>query len=208
MTDAIVVMSGGADSCICLFWALDKFDIVEAVTFDYGQRHKLELECARTICNEVNIEHTLINLSGWEQVKGSALLDKDTPIALNNETGLPNTFIPGRNTIFLTYASVVAYQKKCHNIVTGVCQTDYSGYPDCRDSSIKALQGALTLNLGYDIYSNGFLVESAPLNFTHYRDESYDLTIGAITNSFGMHIPYYTQWMTTSYLYLPSLRNY
>jgi len=152
MTEAIVVMSGGADSCISLFWALKKWKDVEAVTFHYGQRHDIEIECARNICAEVDIPHTTIQLTGWNQIKGSALLDKNTKIKTDKETGLPTSFVPGRNVVFLAYAAALAYTKKCHNIVTGVCQTDYSGYPDCRDSAIKTLQGALTLSFGCDMY--------------------------------------------------------
>jgi 7-cyano-7-deazaguanine synthase len=151
ITDAIVVMSGGADSCICLVMALKRWKNVEAVTFDYGQRHKIELKQAHKICKKLGVPHQTIKLSGWEAIKGPALLDKNSPIGINADTGLPTTFLPGRNIIFLSYAAVVAYQRGCNHIVTGVCQTDYSGYPDCRDSSIKALQGALTLGMDYDI---------------------------------------------------------
>ena len=160
MTEVIVVMSGGADSLISLFWAMKKWvpecaligGYIEAVTFDYGQRHTRELKCAEEICKTFNIPHTVIKLSGYEAIKGSALLDTDAPIEMNEETGMPTSFVPGRNLVFLTYAASLAYTKGCHNLVGGMCQTDYSGYVDCRDSSIKALQGALTLGLGFDIY--------------------------------------------------------
>lgn len=154
MTEAIVVMSGGADSCICLFEALNKWEDedIEAISFDYGQRHKTELQQAAKICKALGVPHTIIHLSGYEAISTSALLDATKKIEVDSETGLPTSFVPGRNLIFLTYAAAYAYTKKCHNLVTGVCQTDYSGYPDCRDSSIKALQGALTLGMCYDIY--------------------------------------------------------
>lgn len=160
MTEAIVVMSGGADSCISLFWAIKKWvpecaligDYIEAVTFDYGQRHKAELDCAEYICEIFEIPHTIIPLSGYEHISGSALLDDSKKIEVDKDTGLPTSFVPGRNMIFLTYAAALAYTKKCHNLVTGVCQTDYSGYADCRDLTIKTLQSALTLGLDYEVY--------------------------------------------------------
>jgi len=154
MTEAIVVMSGGADSCICLFEAIERWgkENIEVITFTYGQRHEREVEQAQKICKMLDIPQIIIPLSGWDKIRGSALFETNSEITINEQTGLPTSFVPGRNVIFLTYAAAYAYTKNCHNLVTGVCQTDYSGYCDCRDSSIKALQGALTLCLGYDIY--------------------------------------------------------
>ena len=156
---AICVMSGGADSLISLFWAIRRWvpecaligEHIEAVTFDYGQRHKYEIECAKRICKTFAIPHTVIQLSGYKAIEGLALLSEDQPIEVPEGADVPTSFVPGRNIIFLTYAAALAYTRGCHNLVTGVCQTDYSGYADCRDSSIKALQGALALGLGFDV---------------------------------------------------------
>jgi 7-cyano-7-deazaguanine synthase len=146
---AVVVFSGGQDSTTCLFWALKKFKEVVAVTFDYNQKHKLELICSDEICKKHNIEQHILDLSLLNQLAPNALtrkdieVDKDAP-----ESGTPNTFVDGRNMIFLTYAAVIAKQKGINNIVTGVSQSDFSGYPDCRDVFIKSLN--VTLNLAMD----------------------------------------------------------
>lgn len=153
---ALVLFSGGQDSSTCLAWALKTFDRVETIGFDYGQRHVVELEC-RTALREgmagINPEwaerlgpdHT-IALAALGDVSQTALT-RDVEIAMGAE-GLPNTFVPGRNLIFLTFAAALAYRRGIRHIVTGVCETDFSGYPDCRDDTIKALQVAL--NLGMD----------------------------------------------------------
>ncbi len=152
-------MSGGADSLISLFWAIHKWtpecaligEYIEAVSFDYGQRHKAELKCAERICKLFGIPHIIIHLSGYEAIKGSALLSEDQPIEVPEGADVPTSFVPGRNMIFLTYAAALAYTKKCRNLVTGVCQTDYSGYPDCRDTTITALETTLSLGFDYEI---------------------------------------------------------
>jgi 7-cyano-7-deazaguanine synthase len=151
---ALVLFSGGQDSATCLAWALDRFDTVETVGFDYGQRHRVELECradfrARVI--EVHPEWSdrlgpdhLLDLSVLGQVSETALT-RDAEIALR-EDGLPNTFVPGRNLLFFTLAAALASRRVLHHLVGGMCETDYSGYPDCRDDTLKSLQ--VTLNLG------------------------------------------------------------
>ncbi|MCL1949002.1 MAG: 7-cyano-7-deazaguanine synthase QueC [Turicibacter sp.] len=144
----VVVFSGGQDSTTCLFWALKEFDEVLAVTFDYGQRHKLELEVAKAICQELGIEHHVLDMSLLNQLAPSALTRDDIAIADNPETGLPSTFVEGRNMIFLSFAGILAKVKGAKHIVTGVCETDFSGYPDCRDMFIKSQN--LTLNLSMD----------------------------------------------------------
>ena len=153
---ALVLFSGGQDSATCLAWALDRFQHVETMGFDYGQRHKIELECrdafraalleARPAWKaRLGIDH-LIRLDALGQVSDTALTS-EAAIAFSAD-GLPNTFVPGRNIIFLSFAAAVAYRRGLKHIVGGMCETDYSGYPDCRDDTIKALQVAL--NLGMD----------------------------------------------------------
>ncbi len=152
---ALVLFSGGQDSTTCLAWALERFERVETVGFDYGQRHRVELDCRGEIragLAEANAgwgsrlgeEHT-INLASLGEISSTALT-RDVEIEIGKE-GLPNTFVPGRNLIFLTFAAALAYRRGLRHLVGGMCETDYSGYPDCRDDTIKALQVALNLGM-------------------------------------------------------------
>ncbi|MBX9664468.1 7-cyano-7-deazaguanine synthase QueC [Novosphingobium sp.] len=154
-TGALVLLSGGQDSATCLAWALDRFDTVETLAFNYGQRHAVELECRgeilKRIC-EINpgwaghlgADHSL-GLATLGEVSDTALT-RDVAIEMN-ANGLPNTFVPGRNILFLTFAATLAYRRGLGHIVGGMCETDFSGYPDCRDDAIKALQVALNLGM-------------------------------------------------------------
>jgi len=143
---AVVVFSGGQDSTTCLFWAKKQFADVEAVTFDYGQRHRLEVECATAIAEELGIKHHVLDMSLLGQLAPNALTRND--MAITQSDGLPTTFVDGRNLLFLSFAAVLAKQIGAKHIVTGVCETDFSGYPDCRDVFIKSLN--VTLNLAMD----------------------------------------------------------
>jgi 7-cyano-7-deazaguanine synthase len=150
LTDAcLAVFSGGQDSTTCLHWALRSFGKVEAIFFDYGQRHVSETEAARAIAGRLGVPLRIFRLDFFSQMGGNALVDPDLAIAPVPEQGLPNTFVPGRNLIFLTYAASYAYTLGIRHLVTGVCQTDYSGYPDCRDATMVSLERALGLGLGY-----------------------------------------------------------
>lgn len=145
---ALVLLSGGQDSATCLAWALDRFGHVETLGFDYGQRHKVELECRDTLRAgmagpRLGPDHTL-SIPTFAEIGGTALTEQ-VEIAIRAD-GLPNTFVPGRNIVFLTFAAALATRRGLKHIVAGMCETDYSGYPDCRDDTIKALQA--TLNLG------------------------------------------------------------
>ena len=153
---ALVLFSGGQDSTTCLAWALDRFKRVETVGFDYGQRHRVELDCrADIVANfkadypvwaaKLGDDHT-IDLGVLGRISESALT-RDSAIEMQ-ANGLPSTFVPGRNLVFLTLAAALAYRRGLTHIVGGMCETDYSGYPDCRDQTIKALNAAL--NLGMD----------------------------------------------------------
>lgn len=152
---AIVLFSGGQDSTACLAWALERYARVETIGFDYGQRHRIELSCRRRVRAELAAsfprwgkrlgQDHLLDLSLLGQVSDTALTD-ERAIELQSN-GLPNTFVPGRNLLFLTFAAAVAYRRNASVLVCGVCETDYSGYPDCRDNTIKATQVALSLGL-------------------------------------------------------------
>ena len=151
----LVVLSGGQDSTTCLYWAIDRFgvDAVESVTFDYGQRHRAELECAATVAQMAGVRNACLPIDTFAALGGDSLTDSDIEVVneVDDATGLPNTFVPGRNLIFLTYAAAYAYQRDIDHLVTGVAQTDYSGYPDCRQETISALQTALRLGMESNI---------------------------------------------------------
>lgn len=142
----MVCLSGGQDSTTCLYWALKNFDHVEAVCFSYGQKHALEVEVARRIAEKAGVEFSLLDLSLLGQMTHNALTDAS--VVMDKEKpadALPNTFVPGRNMLFLTLAAIKAYEKGIRNLVTGVSQTDFSGYPDCRDTFIRSLNVSLNL---------------------------------------------------------------
>lgn len=144
---AVVVFSGGQDSTTCLFWALEKFDEVETVTFDYGQRHSTEIEVAKEITEELGVKHTILDMSLLGQLAPNALTRTDIEIEEGEEGGLPSTFVPGRNLLFLSFATIMAKQIGAKHVITGVCETDFSGYPDCRDIFIKSLNVSLNLSM-------------------------------------------------------------
>lgn len=154
-SSALVLFSGGQDSATCLAWALDRYDHVETIGFNYGQRHQVELECRQTFLKQIKTEFPewasklgqdhMLDLSLLGQISDTALT-QDKEIEMK-QSGLPNTFVPGRNLLFLTFAAAIAYRRKLKYLIGGMCETDYSGYPDCRDDTLKALQVALSLGL-------------------------------------------------------------
>ena len=148
---ALVVLSGGQDSTTCLFWALDRFgrDNVSSITFDYGQKHRIELECARNVAAAAGVPNLCLPIDTFAALGGDALTDASVAVSdeKDDETELPVTFVPGRNLIFLTFAAAHAYRHGIRHLVTGVAQTDYSGYPDCREETIAALQQAISLGM-------------------------------------------------------------
>lgn len=146
---ALVCLSGGQDSTTCLFWAKKHFKRVEAVCFVYGQKHASEIEIAEKIAKEAGVPFQLLDLSLLGQIASSSLTDSSIPMdEAQPAGGYPNTFVPGRNMLFLTFAAILARSKGIFHLVTGVSQTDYSGYPDCRDTFIRSLN--VTLNLAMD----------------------------------------------------------
>ena len=150
---ALVVLSGGQDSTTCLYWAIDRFGAVATITFDYGQRHRIELECAERVAEFAGVDNVIVPIDTFAALGGDALTDPgiDVEQGVDETTGLPNTFVPGRNLVFLTFAAAYAWQRSIGHLVTGVAQTDYSGYPDCREGTITALQHTLRLGMESDI---------------------------------------------------------
>jgi 7-cyano-7-deazaguanine synthase len=156
---ALVLFSGGQDSTTCLAWALARFPVVETIGFDYGQRHRIELECRGRIAGRLRREYPqwgdklgadhLIDLGVLGQISDSALT-RDRAIAFE-ASGLPNTFVPGRNLLFFTFAAALGYRRGLKHLVGGMCETDYSGYPDCRDDTLKALQATLSLGMDHRV---------------------------------------------------------
>lgn len=152
---ALVLFSGGQDSTTCLTWALERYEEVETIGFDYGQRHAVELECRLKVITELRqmfpawsaklgMDHVL-DLKLLGQISDTALTESKAIEVQKN--GLPNTFVPGRNLIFFTFAAAVAYRRGLEVLVGGMCETDYSGYPDCRDNTLKSMQVSLSLGL-------------------------------------------------------------
>ena len=152
---ALVVLSGGQDSTTCLYWAIDHYGVagIETLTFDYGQRHRIELECAKAVAAHAGVTNVVLPIDTFAALGGDALTDNDVEVQRGTEasTGLPNTFVPGRNLVFLTFAAAFAYQRGIANLVTGVAQTDYSGYPDCRESTMTSLQQTLRLGMEFEV---------------------------------------------------------
>ncbi|WP_078390969.1 7-cyano-7-deazaguanine synthase QueC [Shouchella patagoniensis] len=152
---AVVVFSGGQDSTTCLFWAMERFSEVSAIIFDYGQRHKKEIECAQAIAADQGISARVLDMTLINQLSANALTRSDMAVDAGGEGELPNTFVAGRNHLFLSFAAVAAREIGAKHIITGVCETDFSGYPDCRDIFIKSLN--VTLNLAMD---NQFVIHT------------------------------------------------
>jgi 7-cyano-7-deazaguanine synthase len=162
-TSALVLFSGGQDSTTCLAQALSRYQRVETVAFDYGQRHSIELDARLNVLREISKQFPqwagklgddhLLDLAVLGQVSDTSLT-RDVAFKMES-SGLPNTFVPGRNLLFLTLAAALAYRRDLQVLVTGVCETDFSGYPDCRDDTIKAMQLALSLGMG-----KRFLIET------------------------------------------------
>lgn len=146
MNKALVVFSGGQDSTTCLAWALERFDEVRTLTFDYGQRHRVEISQAAKVAKLAGVNHEVMNIDLFKKMSENALTHEREIDPGDNKT-LPSTFVPGRNLIFLSLACIKAFQLGISDVVTGVCQTDYSGYPDCRNDFIQSLQKSCSLAL-------------------------------------------------------------
>lgn len=153
MNKALVVLSGGQDSTTCLYWAINEFgrENVTSLSFDYGQRHKIELTSAKKVAEIAAIANDVLPIDTFSVLGGTALTDAIEVAEEADDTALPNTFVPGRNLIFLTFAAAYAYQRDIKHLITGVTQTDYSGYPDCRENTLSSLEQTLRLGMEYDI---------------------------------------------------------
>ena len=168
-TAALVLFSGGQDSTVCLAWALERYARVETIGFDYGQRHRVELACRQKLRQELGErfskwrerlgEDHIIELAELGRISDTALT-REAAIELQ-ENGLPNTFVPGRNLLFFTYAAALAYRRDVMTLVGGMCETDFSGYPDCRDETLQSL--AETLRLGTE---KDFIIETPLMHLT------------------------------------------
>lgn len=174
---ALVVLSGGQDSTTCLWWAMDKFgqENVSALTFDYGQRHRIELECAQLVAKFAGVPQAKLPIDTFAVLGGNALTDNGIEVGAESAGALPNTFVPGRNLVFLTYAAAYALPRAIGNIVTGVAQTDYSGYPDCRADTIAALERAISLGMEYD-----FTIHTPLMNLSKKGTVMLANSLGAI----------------------------
>ncbi len=158
MRKALVILSGGQDSTTCLFWAINEYgkENVSAVGFDYGQRHKKELKCAEDICRDAGINYEVIATPIINELSANSLTRNDIEVEEEKPEGTPpNTFVEGRNLLFISYAAIYAKTNGITDLVTGVCETDFSGYPDCRDVFVKSLN--VTLNLAMDY---GFVIHT------------------------------------------------
>lgn len=175
-SSVLVLFSGGQDSTVCLAWALERYARVETVGFDYGQRHDVELECRARILEEIprlfpkwgarlGVDHR-IEMPALGKLSETALT-RDVEIAMQ-ETGLLNTFVPGRNLLFFTYAAALGYRRGLHALVGGMCETDYSGYPDCRRETLDALEKAICLGT-----ETGFTLETPLMHLS--KAQTWDL---------------------------------
>lgn len=149
-TVAVVLLSGGQDSATCLAMAVNEFTHIHCVCFDYGQRHRIEIDASKKLAQHAGASFQCIDLRFIADLSHSALIHDDQPI-VHNDNELPSTFVPGRNALFLTVAAMIAHQKEAGVIVTGVCQTDFSGYPDCREDFIHSQQQTINLAMENDL---------------------------------------------------------
>jgi len=152
MKKALVVFSGGQDSTTVLGWAKNRFETVETISFSYGQRHAIELKCAKKIATVLGIKNTVFDITALKQIGESTLLsDGDISSAHPKNSSLPSSFVPNRNALLFTLSHAYAQKIDADFIVSGVCETDYSGYPDCRESFVQAIENALNLGSGVNI---------------------------------------------------------
>jgi 7-cyano-7-deazaguanine synthase len=168
MNKAIVIYSGGQDSTTCLFWALNRYEKVVAISFKYNQKHLIELSQAKEIINKIgNVEHIVISLEDSLGVLAkSALIDVDGNVSEINKYGLPSSFVPGRNGIFIYNTYIYALKMEADSIITGVCQTDYSGYPDCRRLFVDSLLQTMDLGIFGEGKSSGIIIETPLMELT------------------------------------------
>lgn len=184
--NAVVLLSGGLDSVTCLYWALANFDNVTAVSFNYGQRHNSELKFAQNIANTANVQHRIINID-LAQLGGSALTDQNLSVPdatvvdfsqNQNNDNIPITYVPARNTIFLSYALAVAEVTQSNTIVIGVNAVDYSGYPDCRPEYIDAFSKMANLATKAGVMGNSLTIATPLLNLSKAKIIKLGVSLG------------------------------
>ncbi len=152
MQRAVVVFSGGQDSTTCLIQAMKQYQEVHCITFDYGQRHRAEIEVAEKLVKQLGVKaHKVLDATLLNELAISSLTRDNIPVPTQVNNGIPNTFVPGRNVLFLTLAAIYAYQVEAEAVITGVCETDFSGYPDCRDEFVKSLNASVNLGMASNI---------------------------------------------------------
>lgn len=176
---AVVVFSGGQDSTTCLFWAKERYRSLHAVIFDYGQRHKEEIQCAVDIANEQGVPYKVFDMGLLNQLTANALTRENILVQAGEAGESPSTFVAGRNHLFLSFAAVYAREIGAKHIITGVCETDFSGYPDCRDVFVKSLN--VTLNLAMD---EQFVIHT-PLMWLNKKKHGHWLIKWGNSNTFG-----------------------
>ncbi|MEA3420779.1 MAG: 7-cyano-7-deazaguanine synthase QueC [Acidobacteriota bacterium] len=171
---ALVLLSGGQDSTTCLYWAKQKFKKITALNIWYGQRHEVEIKAAKKIASLSEVLYTDFKTTLFQEIGDSALI-QDGNVSVNHRASnkLPASFVPGRNVMFLTIASIIAYKWDIHDIVTGVCQVDSSGYPDCRDNTVKSLQVTLSLAMDYQLTIHTPLMDKT-------KKETVEMALGFI----------------------------
>lgn len=177
---ALVLFSGGQDSTTCLYWAIDRFGgagRVIALTFDYGQRHRIELKAAADVAELAGVTHVELPIDTFAALGGNALVDERIAIAApdSGERELPSTFVPGRNLVFLSFAAAYAYPLGIADLVIGVAQTDYSGYPDCREATLEALRQALSLGMERE-----FVLHTPLMSLSKRETVELALSLGAL----------------------------
>lgn len=175
-TAALVVFSGGQDSTTCLYWAKERFQELYAVTFDYGQRHRIELESAAAIAALAGVPLTVLPIPTLAILGSGSLFGTTQVTGAIGDDGLPDSFVPGRNLIFLTFAAALAYKLGAAHLVTGVCETDFSGYPDCRRNTMDAL--AASLNFGMEA---NFVIDTPLMHLTKAETVKLAAACGAMS---------------------------
>jgi 7-cyano-7-deazaguanine synthase len=187
---ALVVFSGGQDSTTCLHWARRVFSRVEALFFDYGQRHLCERESALAIALSLNIPLRIFRLDFFAEMGGNALMDVGTTIHEPEAGSLPNTFVPGRNLLFVAQAAAYASMLGIADVVAGMCQTDYSGYPDCREASLRPLEEAMHQGLGHADAGKRFRLHLPLMYLTKAQSVQLAHQVGALDSLALSHTCY------------------
>jgi len=173
---ALIVLSGGQDSTTCLFWAKHKFSEIHAITFNYGQKHQIELEAAKKVAELAGVaSHKFLDIDTFQQIGKNSLVDKSIKVGSEKIKELPSTFVPGRNLVFLTFAAAYAWTLGIDQLVTGVSESDYSGYPDCRENTMISLAETLSLGIG-----SPFVIHTPLMHISKAETVKLAMDVGAM----------------------------